>query len=569
MSARYDVVIRGGRVADGTGSPTRTADVAISDGRVVEVGRVEGHAAREIDASGALVAPGFVDIHTHYDGQASWDSSLAPSSWHGVTTVVFGNCGVGFAPVVPEDQDRLVELMEGVEDIPGTALHEGLSWQWRSFADYLDALDSFPHEIDFGAQVPHSALRLRVMGERGAQREPANAEEIAAMAALACDGIRAGALGFTTSRTLNHRTSRGEPTPTLTASADELAGIARGVAEAGGGVLQVVSDYIDVADEFNTFRRMVEESGRPLSLSLAQGPRGGDMYKRVMAFTEEMSAAGFPVRTQVAARGIGVILGLRCTLHPFVTNRVYKELLALPFDERIRAMKDPAMKARILEAQVEKRERNIHRYEVMFELADPPNYEPDPSHSIAARAARDGREPADLAYDMLLADDGNAFIYSPVLNYGEGNLDAVGEMLRHEHALPGLSDGGAHVGTICDGSFPTTLLTWWCRDRPHDRLAVEYVVQRQARDTAAWVGLHDRGVLAPGYRADLNVIDFDSLQLHRPEMHYDLPAGGKRLLQRATGYVHTFVAGVETYRDGVATGELPGRLVRGAQPAPA
>jgi N-acyl-D-aspartate/D-glutamate deacylase len=553
---------------DGTGAPAFVADVALADGRIVAVGRDLGRAHRVIDAEGLLVTPGFVDIHTHYDAQATWDAALTPSSWHGVTTAVFGNCGVGFAPVFPEDRNRLVELMEGVEDIPGTALHEGLSWRWQHFGEYLDALAAVPHDIDCAAQVPHSALRLHVMGERGAQREPASPDEIAQMAALARDGVLAGALGFTTSRTLNHRSSRGEPIPTLTAAAEELAGIAGGLAQAGRGVLQVVSDYLDTDAEFATFRRMVEESGRPLSLSLAQGPKGGRTYQDVLDFAADMSVAGTPVRAQVAARAIGVILGLRCTLHPFLTNRAYREIADLPHEQRVRMMGDPAVKQRILAVHTTKPDRMIDRFETMFVMGDPPDYEPDASTSVAAQAAREGRDPADLAYDLLLADGGEAFLYMPILNYGEGNLDAVGTMLRHPCALPGLSDGGAHVGTICDGSFPTTLLTWWSRDRRRDRLPVEYVVQRQARDTAAWMGLHDRGVLAPGYRADLNVIDVESLQLHRPEMHYDLPAGGKRLLQRASGYRHTFVAGVETYHDGQSTGARPGRLVRGPQPAP-
>jgi N-acyl-D-aspartate/D-glutamate deacylase len=565
-----DLIIRGGTVVDGTGTPARTADVAVRDGRITDVGNLGAGAAarRVIDADGALVTPGFVDIHTHYDGQATWDSRLAPSSWHGVTTVVFGNCGVGFAPVVPDHHDRLIELMEGVEDIPGTALHEGLSWQWRSFADYLDALDAIPHDVDLAAQVPHSALRLHAMGERGAQREPASPDEIVAMAALARDAVLAGALGFTTSRTLNHRTSRGEPTPTLTASSDELTGIALGLREAGRGVLQVVSDFTDAAAEFRMFHRMMSESGRPLSLSLAQGPQGGNSYRRMLDFTSEMGAAGFDMRVQVGARAVGVVLGLRCTLHPFVRNRAYLEYADLPLAERVAVLRDPSVKARILAAQTPAKGSMLDRFDTMFALGAEPDYEPDAASSVAALAAARRVAPADLAYDLLLTDGGEALLYLPVLNYGDGNLDAAGEMLRHPNALPGLSDGGAHVGTICDASFPTTLLAWWCRDRPHDRLPLEYVVQRQARDTAAWVGLDDRGVLAPGYRADINVIDFEALSLHRPEMHYDLPAGGKRLLQRANGYRHTFVAGAETYRDGVATEALPGRLVRGPQRLP-
>jgi N-acyl-D-aspartate/D-glutamate deacylase len=567
-SAANDVVIRGGTVVDGTGAPPRTADVAITDGRITEVGRIGANSARRtIDADGALVTPGFVDIHTHYDGQATWDSRITPSAWHGVTTVVFGNCGVGFAPVIPEHHVRLVELMEGVEDIPGTALHEGLSWQWRSFAEYLDALASLAHDVDIAAQVPHSALRLHVMGERGAQREPANPEEIAAMADLARDGILAGGLGFTTSRTINHKSSRGEPIPTLTASADELVGIANGVRQAGTGVLQVVSDFTDFEAERAMYRRMVTESGRPLSLSLAQS-RPGNSYRRVLDFAAAMSSDGFPVRTQVAARAVGVIMGLRCTLHPFLTNRVYRGLADLPHVERLRELRNPTIKHAILAAQTPRQGRLIDRFENMFVLDAVPNYEPRPEESVAARAALQGANPEELAYDLLTGGDGETLLYVPTLNYADGNLNAVRDMLAHECSLPGLSDGGAHVGTICDGSFPTTLLALWVRDRDHGRLPIEFVVQRQCRDTAAWVGLHDRGVLAPGYRADVNVIDLPALTLHRPEMHYDLPAGGKRLLQRVTGYRNTLVAGEETYVDGEPTDALPGRLVRGPQLCP-
>lgn len=573
--AAHDLVIRGGTVVDGTGADARTADVAIDGGRVVEVGRVAATGRREVDADGALVAPGFVDIHCHYDGQATWDSSLAPSSWHGVTTVVMGNCGVGFAPVVPEHHQRLIELMEGVEDIPGAALHEGLSWEWRDFGEYLDAVERRPHDIDVAAQLPHGALRLHVMGERGARRDPATPDDIAAMAAIARDAMRAGALGFSTSRTLNHRTSRGEPTPTLTAARDELVGIAEGLGEAGTGVLQVVSDFVDLDEEFATFREMVARSGRPLSLSIAQSPVAPDHYRRILDEITRARADGLELTGQVAARGVGLLLGLQCTLNPFMTNPVYAEIAGRPVAEQAAAMRDPGFKARVLDAQASEANRRllggrlIGRFEMMFELGSPPDYEPDPATSVAARAAREGRAPEDLAYDLLCGDDGRAFLYLPLLNYAGGNLDAAGEMLAHPYTVPGLSDGGAHVGTICDGSFPTSLLTTWARDRERGTLPLPFLVQRQCRDTARTVGLLDRGLLAPGYRADVNVIDLPALRLHKPEMRYDLPAGGKRLLQRADGYRHTFVAGAETYCDGEATGALPGRLVRGAQPAPA
>jgi N-acyl-D-aspartate/D-glutamate deacylase len=576
--AAHDVVVRAGTVIDGTGGPARTADVAIDADRIVEVGRVSGSGRREVDADGAVVAPGFVDIHTHYDGQATWESRLLPSSWHGVTTVVMGNCGVGFAPARPEHHDRLIELMEGVEDIPGIALHEGLAWTWRSFEEYLDALEARPHDVEFGTQVPHAALRVYAMGRRAAAREVATAEEVALMAKLAAQAVRAGALGFSTSRTLNHKSVDGELTPSYDVRADELVAIAAAIGETGTGALQVVTDFPDPAEEFALLRRMVAGSGRPLSVSLAQGgisgPRSTErLYRRVLAMLEQAWADGLPIRAQVAARPIGLVLGLENTLNPFMANPVWRRVAAdRPAPELASRMREPAVRAEILAAQTDARDRNrlggtlVHRYELMYELGDPPDYEPAPSQSIAARAATAGVPPVELAYDVLA---GGGMLYVAALNYADGNLDAVYEMLRHPHTLPGLSDGGAHVGTICDGSFPTTLIQHWTRDRRGPRLELPFVVRRQARDTARAVGLLDRGVLEPGYRADLNVIDVDRLRLHRPEVRRDLPAGGRRMIQRADGYRHTFVAGQETYVDGEATDALPGRLIRGAQPAPA
>jgi N-acyl-D-aspartate/D-glutamate deacylase len=570
----FDLVIRGGTVIDGTGDPARTADVAINGGRVAAVGDGVGTGRREIAADGALVTPGFVDIHAHYDGQATWDRCLTPSSWQGVTTVVMGNCGVGFAPVRPEDHQRLIELMEGVEDIPGAALHEGLSWEWESIPEYLDAVDRIPHDIDVGAQVPHGALRLHIMGERGAQREAATHDDIGRMAALAAEGIEAGALGFSTSRTLNHRTSRGEPTPTLTASADELVGIAEGLGSVGKGVLQVVSDHMNTDEEFAMFRRMVAESGRPLSFSLVQSPFDASSYREVLDRISRARQDGLAITGQVATRAVGLLFGLQCTLQPFMANPVFAEIAALPVAEQARVMADPAFKASVLGATDGGKVRKlggalITAFGHMFELGDPPDYEPDPAESVQARAERAGRPVEDYVYDLLIADEGRTLLYLPTLNFSGGNLDAVGEMLAHPYTVPGLGDGGAHVGTICDGSFPTTLLTLWGRDRDHGRLDLPFLVQRQCRDTARAVGLHDRGVLAPGHRADLNVIDFERLAVRRPEVRYDLPAGGRRLMQRADGYRHTIVGGVETYADGEATGAFPGRLVRGGQPSPA
>ncbi|MCE0766572.1 amidohydrolase family protein [Pseudonocardia kujensis] len=567
----FDLVVRGGSVLDGNGGAARTADVGIVGDRIAEVGRVDGTGRREIDADGAVVAPGFVDVHTHYDGQATWESRLQPSSWHGVTTVVAGNCGVGFAPARPEHRDRLIDLMEGVEDIPGIALHEGLPWTWLTFPEYLDVLAARPYDVDLATQVPHAALRVHAMGERAAAHEEATADEVALMAKLAAEAVRAGALGFSTSRTLNHKSIDGELTPSYGLGAAELVAIAKAVGETGTGVLQLVSDFPDAEEEFALIREMVAASGRPLSFSLVQFPQEPDKHRAVLAMVDRAWADGLEIRAQVAARPVGLILGLENTLNPFMTNPVWRRLVDLTPGEQAARMREPGLRAEILAAQTREKERGrlggnlIHKYELMYELTDPPNYEPPASASIADRAAAEGRDPVELAYDVVA---GGGMLYLVSANYVEGNLDAVGEMLRHPHALPGLSDGGAHVGTICDGSFPTTLVQHWTRDRAGEKLDLAYVVQRQARDTARAVGLCDRGVLEPGYRADLNVIDVAGMRLHRPEMRHDLPAGGSRLLQRVDGYRHTVVAGQETYTDGVETDALPGRLVRGARPAP-
>ncbi|MDF1604694.1 amidohydrolase family protein [Nocardioides sp. YIM 152315] len=574
--AAPDLVVRGGTLVDGSGEPARTADVAITDGRVTEVGRVSGRGRQEVDADGAVVTPGFVDLHTHYDGQATWDSYLQPSSWHGVTTVVMGNCGVGFAPAIPRDHERLIALMEGVEDIPGVALTEGLAWDWESFPDYLDALERRSHDLDFAAQVPHAALRVRAMGERAAAHAQATDEEVATMGRLAAEAVRAGALGFTTSRTLNHKTRAGELTPSYAAGIAELAAISRAVGETGTGVLQLVTDWDDetIDTDFDLIATMARESGRPMSFSLAQSPAYPDRFRKALDFLVRANDDGLRLRAQVAARGIGILLGLDCTLNPFSGNPVWQELADLPIDEQARAMRDPETRRRILGIGVVKAANIIggaflDAFDLMFELGDPPDYEPDPDHTIARRAERAGVTPVELVYDLMTAGDGRGMLYLPFTNYVNGRLDGARDMLAHDFTVPGLSDGGAHVGTICDGSFPTTLLQFWARDRAEGRLPLEFVVSRQARATAEAVGLHDRGLLRPGYKGDLNVIDLERLHLHKPEMHHDLPAGGRRLLQRADGYLRTVVSGVVTYVDGVATGELPGRLVRGAQPEPA
>lgn len=571
--AQHDLIIRAGTVVDGTGAAGRTADVAVNDGVISDVGRLNGSAHREIDADGALVAPGFVDVHAHYDGQATWDERMQPSSWHGVTTVVFGNCGVGFAPVHDSDHDKLVELMEGVEDIPGAALHEGLQWGWNSFGEYLDALEG-PKDMNIAAQVPHGALRLHVMGERGANREDATDQDIDAMGRLAAEGIAAGGLGFTTSRTSNHKTSTGDFTPTLTAAAKELVGIAAAVGRGNTGVFQLVSDFSDRDAEFQILRDMCEASRRPLSFTLVESPRSAGFHHDLLNRIETARADGLEITGQCPVRPIGILLGFECTLNPFMRNPVWVEVADMAPAQRVAALTDPDRRTRLLAAGGGIARdlvggRIIEDFHNMFEMGEWPYYEPAPDQAVARRAEAAGASPAEFALDLLCKHGGTNMLWLPLTNYGHMNLDGTRELLTHEFTVPALGDGGAHVGTICDGSFPTTLLQHWGRDRPENRIELEFLIQRQARDTARTVGLRDRGVLAPGYRADLNVIDFDNLRVRGPELAYDLPAGGRRVLQRADGYLHTVVAGEETYASGEATGALPGRLVRGEQPPPA
>ena len=575
MTPEYDIVIRGGMLADGTGAALREADIAITGDRIAAVGAVSGSGREEIDARGQLVTPGFVDIHTHYDGQATWDQQIAPSSWHGVTTAVMGNCGVGFAPVRPQDHNRLIELMEGVEDIPGAALHEGLSWDWQSFPEYLDRLAERQFDIDICAQLPHGALRVFVMGERGANLEPATPAEIGEMRALTEEAMRAGAIGFSTSRTINHRTVTGDPTPSLRATEAELMGIAMGIKDAGSGVIEMISDFDtpDQASEFAMIRRLIEASGRPLSLSLAQTHGGPEGWRSLLALIEGAAEDGLPICGQVAPRPIGVLYGLQASLNPFASLIAYREIAEQPHASRLATLRDPSFRERVLTeaatAKVSGAARRLMAFDRMFALGSAPDYEPSQGQSVTSVAARECRPPEAVAYDYLLEDEGKAFLFAPFANYAHFNLDACGEMMASKHTVMGLGDGGAHVGLISDASFPTYLLSHWGRDRAHGRFDLAWLVKRQTADTARAVGLMDRGIIATGMKADVNVIDFDRLAVAAPEMAFDLPAGGKRLLQRARGYTATIASGAVIYRDGKATGALPGRLVRGPQSAPA
>ena len=582
-----DLLICGATVVDGTGAPAAAADVGVKDGRIVELGRITGAAAERIDAAGAWLTPGFVDIHTHYDGQASWDPTFSPSIHHGVTTLMMGNCGVGFAPLRKGRQADLIDLMEGVEDIPGVALAEGVRFDWESFVQYMDALARLPHSLDFLVQVPHDPVRMAVMGERALAGAAATAQDVAAMRALVREALQAGAAGFSTGRSDNHRTASGKDTPACEADAAELAGIAAAFQGLDHGVVQMVSDFDLLRGperfdaEFDLVEQMARASGRPLSMTWLQRDPGGEQWKQVRSRVEAGVAAGLPLFLQTAARGIGVINGLDATFHPFIGFPGYKEIAALPLAQRAAALRQPARKALILSQQSEPLAGDgtpvpplvdilLARIELisarMFALCTAqqpvPDYEPDVRTSFLVQARQRGVSALEALYDYLAEGEGGNLIYFPIFNYNEGNLDVVRHMLEHPRALFGLSDSGAHVGTVCDASFTTFMLTHWVRDRAKDRLSLEHAVQMLTSRNARYLGLQDRGVIAPGQRADLNLIDPQRLSVGHPQLVRDLPAGGRRFLQKGEGYLGTWVAGRCVQRDGELTAARPGALVR-------
>jgi N-acyl-D-aspartate/D-glutamate deacylase len=570
----HDLVIRGGYLVDGTGAPGREADIAVDDGTisaVVDAGSGDdiGEAKRVVDAGGRLVTPGWVDVHTHYDGQASWDPFLTPSSWHGVTTVVMGNCGVGFAPAAPDRHEWLIELMEGVEDIPGSALAEGITWEWESFEEYLDALDARHYAIDIGAQVAHGPVRGYVMGDRGAANEAATADDIAAMSEIVERGLRAGALGFSTSRTPIHKSKSGELVPGTHATSDELFGIADALRRAGHGVFQFAPDHALVPrDEWPWMTEMARRTGRTVSVNLNQPDDAPDLWRDVLDLLDRARADGIPIVAQVAGRVVGLLMCLEGSFNPLDFHPAYSPIARLPLPERVAALRDPQLRARLAESPGPDSLFDkvvTSRLDQWWAVADGDiDYEPAPETSIAAVAARTGRPAMELILDQLLAHDGNGMILTPFFNYAYGDLSFTYEAHRHPGTRMGLADAGAHCGVICDGGTPTFMLTHWTRDRSRGpRLPLEHVVHRQTLQTAELYGLGDRGAILPGRRADLNVIDYDRLTFGPPRMAHDLPSGARRLVQKADGYDATFVAGVQTVDHDEFTGDLPGRLVRG------
>ena len=573
--ASYDLIIRGGTIVDGTGAERFTGDVAVKDGLIAAVGKVSGDAAQEIDANGKIVTPGFVDVHTHYDGQATWDPEMAPSSWHGVTTVIMGNCGVGFAPAKPDKHEWLIGLMEGVEDIPGTALAEGMKWNWETFPEYLDALEEMPRTVDIGTHVPHGAVRAYVLGDRERPGAVPTEDDIKQMSAIVEEGVRAGALGFSTSRTVLHRDIEGEVVPGTTATAEELVEIGRAMGRVGYGVFEMASDMKREWDEFGWMGKLSRETGLPVTFAALQSIAKELPLEEQISSMRAENDNGANIVAQIALRGNGIVMAWQGTVHPFRLKPSWNEIAELPWELQKAKLLDSEFKARLIAEEHDFSEVNqdimglimvvCGGWNMQYEMDPDFNYEPTAEESIAARAAAAGVSGDEYAYDLLCRDDAKGFIYLPILNYADGNLDFLMDLQQSDDTVNSLSDGGAHCGTICDAASPTFMLQHWVRDRSRGTITLENAVKRQCSDTARLYGLEDRGVLAPGYLADLNIIDMDAIKLGKPWLAFDLPAGGKRLLQRAEGYVATIKNGQVTFRDGKWTGETPGGLIRGPQ----
>lgn len=564
----HDLVIRGGTILDGSGNPAFSGDIAISDGRVTQVGGVAGDGKRTIDASGCFVTPGWIDIHTHYDGQATWDPYLSPSTWHGVTTAIMGNCGVGFAPVKPERREWLIKVMEGVEDIPGTALSEGIKWEWETFPEYLDALDSKPKALDIGAQIPHSAVRAYIMGDRAINHDEASPHDLQAMRSLVREAMDAGAMGFSTSKTFLHKYDERKYPPGTFATEDELMSLGTVLGEAGHGVFQMTANHPAMEMEIPWLTALARHNKLPVLFNLQQTDGAPDVWKQIRKTLDAASAENLPLIGGISGRPLGILFSWQSSLHPFIAHPTFQALQALPFTEMIAKLRDPDTRKRILSEQAGLLDRRavtlFSSFNKIYPLGDEPDYEPLPDTSVAAMSARSGVPPLEIIYDLMLEKEGKAILYYPSFNYSYENLDHLHELLQHQNTVNSLSDGGAHCGYICDVSMPTFMLSYWTRDRVRGpQLSPEWVVKRQTFDTAKVYGLNDRGLLKEGYKADVNIIDPASLKLHCPEMIFDLPAGGRRLVQRADGYVATIVNGVPIFENGQATGALPGRLLRG------
>ena len=556
-------------IYDGKGSEPFEADIAISEDKIVAIGKIEEDSIETIDAKGKIVTPGFVDIHTHYDGQVTWDPYLRPSTYHGVTTVVMGNCGVGFSPCKPDQRDWLIGLMEGVEDIPGTALHEGIDWEWESFPEYLDALEKKPLAIDVGTQIPHGAVRAYVMGERGINHEEASKDEITKMKEIVREAVEAGAYGFSTSRTEKHNDVNGKLTPSITAHKTELVEIAKSLGEIDKGVLQGISDFYDFESEFDIFKTMSKESGRPISITVEQQDARPDWWIQLLDGIEDAQSEGIQMFGQVPPRATGILMGLTATLNPFRFHPSYMEIAEMPLDERVKIMSDSSFRDRLLgEEGVSINplvDEIVQSYEKMFKLGEPANYEPDPKDSFQSLSETSNRTAQEIAYDAMLEKEGRALIYHPLFNYQPGDLSLVEKMLKHPYTISGLGDAGAHCGAISDASFPTTLVQHWSRDRDRgEKLPLKTVIKMQTSETASLLGINDRGILEEGYKADINIIDYEKLTLHEPEIINDLPAGGRRLVQKASGYDYTIVSGAVAFIKGEATGVLNGKLIRNA-----